>query len=317
MKYKFHLLLLMTILFLGACKKDENIQPVIDPNFQEYVDRFLAEASARGISIDIKRLKVSSGDTLTYSCGYGNPMDVVISSNCWQTYNDINKELLLFHELGHAVLNRPHDNSTLLNGDFKSMMCSTPHTYLYNETTPERREYYLDELFNPHIASPSWVIEKTKPTILFKDTISAVKNSWEYIKGPDNNFQGEFCSSVFFSPGTSLSIKSDTPIGYAYWNYDYIPLGINQSDRLVLRVNIKLDAVNYGGGATIIISGVDDKDTRIFYAYKTIHGTTDFMQYSVVLPYYFASVKKIHIHLVLDRSTGTAYFDEIELIKYE
>jgi predicted SprT family Zn-dependent metalloprotease len=53
-------------------------------------------------------------------------MDVVINSNCWQSYNDINKEKLLFHELGHAVLNRPHNDYKLPDGDFKSMMCSTP-----------------------------------------------------------------------------------------------------------------------------------------------------------------------------------------------
>lgn len=79
--------------------------------------------------------------------------------------------------------------------------------YLYTETTPERRKYYLDELFNRSTPPPEWAAVKTKPTIIFKDTIQTASSLWKFVNGPGNTFNGEFSSTQYFSEGTSLRIE--------------------------------------------------------------------------------------------------------------
>ncbi len=62
----------------------------------------------------------------------------------------------MFHELGHAILGRWHQNEQLSNGDFKTMMFARNQFGLYNEFTPERRAYCLNDLFNPETPAPIW-----------------------------------------------------------------------------------------------------------------------------------------------------------------
>jgi hypothetical protein len=69
------------------------------------------------------------------------------------------KEDLIFHELGHGLLKRDHLNSTLENGDWKSIMCGG--TKVNNRSwninyRGIRRNYYIDELFNESTPAPAF-----------------------------------------------------------------------------------------------------------------------------------------------------------------
>jgi hypothetical protein len=314
---RINLLIITTCLLLSnSCKKDDKFVSIIDSDFQEYVDRFVTEAGLRNIKIDISKLNVFYGDTIKYYCGYSGHNSVVIRSSCWEEFTDAKKEILIFHELGHALLLRPHDDSKLPNGDFKTIMNPNPF-YLYTESTPERRNYYLDELFNRSTPPPVWTAIKTKPTIIFKDTIQSSSTLWQFVNGPGNTFQGKFCSSQYFSERTSLSIEPSNNLeGYSYWNYDYVPQGINQSDRLVLSARIKTVGVTKGGGVTLLMGGRDFSNNRVFVTFKTDSGTMDFTEWKAEIPYYFLS-KTIYIRFVLDRSQGIAYLDDVTLTKFE
>jgi len=272
-KYR-SLLYFIFLLALSTCNKKENLQPqaIIESDFKIYVDRFISEAASRGYKINDDQLSVIYSDTMNYYCGYGifDTKQVLVSSvhgSCWQTQSDINREILMFHELGHALLARNHDASKLPNGDFKTMMCGGNAFVnlftLYNEDTPERRKYYLDELFNPLTPPPGWAAEKTKATLIFNDTLSVASNSWIYKSSGTQ--QGILSTSVFFSPSTSLEIKSSgSPSSSAsYWYKIISPDGINQSDKLVLKVNIKLQNVE-GSGAYIALYGDTDSKTIFF-----------------------------------------------------
>jgi hypothetical protein len=63
------------------------------------------------------------------------------------------KEYIVFHELGHCVLNRPHTEDSFSNGVCSSIMRSGNggcYDY-YNRFT---RQYYVDELFEVEAISP-------------------------------------------------------------------------------------------------------------------------------------------------------------------
>jgi hypothetical protein len=329
MKLRWHLCLFVLLIIFNACEKKEPPQPqsLVGSDFKVYVDRFKSEAASRGYKIDDTQLSVAYSDTMNYYCGYGifNTKQVLISNahaSCWQTQNDLDKEKLMFHELGHALLGRVHDNSKLPNGDYKSMMCGGSVFNIlftvYNEDTPEKRKYYLDELFNPAIPLPSWSAEKTTPTIIFRDTLSTASDSWLYKSSGSQ--QGEISNSVFLSPSTSLEIISSASTTFSYWYTTIDPQGINQSDKLVLTVNIKLRNITEGG---VYFALRGDTDARMNFFSTTqgvtsITGTSDFTEYNVTAPYFISTTKKIYIFLMLNgQATGTVNFDDITLTKYE
>jgi hypothetical protein len=321
MSRKFLSLLFFFFLLFFSCQKESDSIQKIDPPFQEYIDRFAKEASSRGVNVNLQSLVVTFSDTLQNYCGYGVSNSVQISSrvNCWQNQTDANKEILMFHELGHAILHRSHDNSILSNGDYKTMMLDGNQFSLYSEDTPERRKYYLDELFNASTPPPSWASQKTISTVLINDTINKNSTNWKFVLRSGSSQLGEISTAVP-SRGSSLKISTSTPSTFSYWYYEFTPTGIKQSAKLILKVNIRLEQVAEGG---VYFALKGDGDTKSMFFVTTqyvrkIVGTTDFIEYNLDLPYYIDKTKKIYIFLSMDdKATGTAYFDDISLVKWE
>jgi len=80
------------------------------------------------------------GQCWSYSVPY-----VVLLKKWWDEATSLEKENLVFHELGHCLLQRDHENGMLKGKRHKSIMnyqIMTPKEY-----TPESRENYLEELF--------------------------------------------------------------------------------------------------------------------------------------------------------------------------
>lgn len=147
--------------------------PGVHPDFIPYVDRFVHEANIRGknengvMNSIMKELSVTYDPFLYESgyCGYGTPMQgilsgptVVISNHddCWEIFSEVRREIFMFHELGHAVLRRPHLNDSLPNGDIKSIMNADFWYKTYSDTSSAKKQYYLDELFDLETAVPGW-----------------------------------------------------------------------------------------------------------------------------------------------------------------
>lgn len=323
MKRDSYLLILIITFILIGCKKDDVPVPAeIQDDFKIYVDRFISEGSKRGVKVDLSGYKVSYGDTLKYYCGYAfyDKKQVIIRYDCWQGLTDLDKEILMFHELGHAYLGRNHNNNLLENGDYKTMMFNGNQFGLYAEYSIEKRKYYLDELFNSSISSPVWAVQKNTPKIIFQDSISTASNNWTFINTANSLQIGELSSEVFSSASKSLSIRATSPSTLSYWVSRLTPQNIKQSTKLTLTVKIKLDEVT-DGGVYIALRG-DDNSNNFFFnttrGNKKIIGTTDFVEYSVDVPYYIDATKKISVFLIMDsRAIGTVYFDDVTLINYE
>ncbi len=315
------------VLFLlaMACSKDDDT--VIPLEFSDYVKRFVAEGKTRGTTVsthDLSVTFVSESDLPSY-CGQGlvDPPRVQIknSDNCWNKRSDMDKEILLFHELGHAVLGRPHINDTLPNGDFKSMMFGGNQFGVYNSHTPEKRQYYLDELFNQSTSAPGWSNAKTKKIEVLNDTIAAT-NGWSYDNKSEPEDKGTENTDFFTSKGYSLSITSASTSasnGFSYWSLWIPNLQLPVGSKLVLKAKVKLTDVT-GNGVHVAMRG-DSQSENIFFVttqgVQNIIGDQDFKEYTIKLNYYPQDVSGIFIFLIMDGSaTGTAYFDDISLVNY-
>ncbi len=169
--HSYRALSLLTLaVILGVNCSSEPPEIIIDTDFQIYVDRFIEEAALRGQTIDFTDtgLKFEFGTVPQGAAGVcselGGPMDgsheIRILKSYWDGLIDAQKERLVYHELGHCELARPHDNQIFSNGDWKSIMRGDPlpegKTALVNYSG-SRKEYYIDELFNVGTSSPSWL----------------------------------------------------------------------------------------------------------------------------------------------------------------
>ncbi len=168
------LLLIAFIVSAGCSKQGFSPAYKVPAEFEPYVTGFISEAAARGHQLTINNLVIRYDSTLamdicakTNVITTANDVQKIISINpilhCWQ--NDQMLETLIFHELGHCILGRQHDDSLMPKGYPKSIMVAKDITIyspcLYNIGDPNcdkrsRRTYYIDELFDPSTPIPDW-----------------------------------------------------------------------------------------------------------------------------------------------------------------
>lgn len=156
------------ILFFSSCGGNSH-EYKVDSAFTDYLQRFKNEGATRGhtFNVETSGLIVEFG-TLTGDVAglthYETPIRIEIDKKYWDAISktagaDLMKEDLLFHELGHGLLGRKHLNTTLENGDWKSIMCGGDkvNNRSWNiNYRGERRKYYLDELFDEKTPAPDF-----------------------------------------------------------------------------------------------------------------------------------------------------------------
>jgi len=128
----------------------------VDEVLWDYFDRFESEASARGITIDIRSENITgniseiSSEHVAGTCNYSyrNPNKITIDLEFWSRSGDRYKEFVVFHELGHCVLYREHKEDATSSNICESIMRSGTGNCIDNYTR-NTRSTYLDELFDP------------------------------------------------------------------------------------------------------------------------------------------------------------------------
>ena len=150
------LILVLALLVAGLAACDKKAKPrdtlYIAPALQPLVAKFEEKANGQGRAIDIKNLYAQFTEALPEgvngecNAGDGTPI-VKISKAFWESASLSAQELVLFHELGHCILNRVHDDDVIfLNGAYipETMMTSVEMDaaiFLANY------DYYIQELF--------------------------------------------------------------------------------------------------------------------------------------------------------------------------
>lgn len=139
--------------FQGSSIEEENSYFDVEPQLWEYFERFETEAKLRGYFIDLNSLQISGeikniqDENVAGTCQYGSHVKhVTIDASFWNRYNYLEREFVVFHELGHCVLGRGHTETSFNSGICTSLMHSglSGCQVAYTNTN---RTYYLDELF--------------------------------------------------------------------------------------------------------------------------------------------------------------------------
>lgn len=143
-------LILLSFLVIG-CAQAPELKPrlEIEPRLQEYIELFEIESINHKHPIQITNLVARFGST-TYLgedvigyCQLSYPPLVVIDLEFWEGAELMERENLMFHELGHCVLNKDH-NDELTNGFPSSIMNSC---LMDSRMYELNRDFYLFELF--------------------------------------------------------------------------------------------------------------------------------------------------------------------------
>lgn len=121
-------------------------------DLKKYVDLFYKLMGANGYNNSPRNIVYVFSYTMDPKyAGYcdaptkaGGPATITFNMSYWSVYSPTQKEIVVFHEMGHCVLNRSHNSAADSNGHDVTLM----HPYLMSpgEYRP-RRSYYLNELF--------------------------------------------------------------------------------------------------------------------------------------------------------------------------
>jgi len=164
---RISLAFLLSLIFI-ACQKESSIieeetiqivDPIEYPNADSrlwvYFEAFEKEARLRGKSFDLKALNILGiiedidVEGVAGHCKYGSHIDneVTIDSPFWDNADVLSREFVVFHELGHCILLRGHEERAHSNGICTSLMRSGALDCRdnYNLNT---RASYLNELFS-------------------------------------------------------------------------------------------------------------------------------------------------------------------------
>jgi hypothetical protein len=131
----------------------------IDSKLNKYIVSFKMEAISRGIEIDDSRLKLSFGPTNGAAAVTDHSLSSITIDSTTINWR-VNPEEVIYHEFGHLFLHRGHDDATLIdtiNNIAPKSLMSTKASVTYTRII-SRRDYYIDELFNPKASKPKWPI---------------------------------------------------------------------------------------------------------------------------------------------------------------
>lgn len=144
-------------------------------DINRYLTEFQDEGRERGVDIQYPRhMRIRLVDYMTGStighCSRDIPIRIDLDREFWNNADDIQRRIIFFHELGHCILERSHLNDTLGNGEWKSLMRGTPLPEGRNfgiNLRDYRKDYYLNELFDPGESPPEWSLIANAPEVIY------------------------------------------------------------------------------------------------------------------------------------------------------
>ncbi len=155
MSFKYLILIVLSIsavMISLSCSEEDILET--DAELLPYFEIFQKEAGIRGFDVDYEAARIEGllqdiPDASIQGQCFRNeekPRKVIIDINFWNNADELDKQFIVFHELGHCFLNRDHLDTTRPDGLCTSIMHSNPGACNF-QLTELTREGYLDELF--------------------------------------------------------------------------------------------------------------------------------------------------------------------------
>ncbi len=129
----------------------------VDAPFQDFVHSFETVSAQHGQPITVSDLVIQFGSTPSLNetgvCEWADNQTpkITVNERIWNTLNDYDKQEVIFHELGHCILKRVHQNTEMMayNG---TVQVAESIMYPYRISGTIYRDnitHYNDELLDP------------------------------------------------------------------------------------------------------------------------------------------------------------------------
>lgn len=124
----------------------------IDSKLNDYVQDFVVAGASVHHPVVIDNLIVQFSSSLTApteaECFNSSTPRILVNSNIWFEFSEIEQEAIMFHELGHCILNLGHDTTMItLGGDYIPRSIMYPYSQS-DQIYLDHWDYYVNELFN-------------------------------------------------------------------------------------------------------------------------------------------------------------------------
>lgn len=168
MKNIILIVLIFTTTACGLQKEKKITKYNVHPDLQSYVTTFSAKRAIAGNASAIKDLEAHFSDTIGTIGELGMVVGVCIRSKTttnngliqevretpvikinrqyWESTAEADREQLMYHELGHCILKRDHDETLITHAQPESIMYPV---HLGNALYVDYYSHYINELFNP------------------------------------------------------------------------------------------------------------------------------------------------------------------------
>lgn len=135
-------------------QSNEELFPTVTPELRPFYIAFEEEAIKRGFEINLTQEEVTGNIVQLGNMGVLGicvrsdeaPNRVAVDQEAWRSGTQAFRELIVFHELGHCILNREHLDDDQ-DGVCVSIMNSGLSGCNISLEDESAREAYLDELF--------------------------------------------------------------------------------------------------------------------------------------------------------------------------
>jgi len=199
--------IIVVIIFFSCEKKKE---PVIPAEVEEYVSSFFNDARDNGLNIYLDdydlTIEFSELEDADGVCNSSNNTIHIDSSEWHERMTETNRKWLIYHELGHCILEREHDSGVFENGECKSIM----HSHISNSEcftnfiSNSWQKYYIKELFKEENQLPDWYILNMTPKIVDASVYNYVnidtillENQLTFTEVPFNEVAIQVCVDAF------------------------------------------------------------------------------------------------------------------------
>jgi len=174
-----HLTLITAFCAFSTCSQDT--RQVFPDEFRPYVEAFFEDAQARGYDLLLEDydLTISFRDLDTEErwayCFNGNRHKIRIDESKWMRLNDQKKRWLIYHELGHCILDLPHRTLKSPTGLCYSVMNDNGaldcQWGIYSSLW---WKYYVDELFDASLTPEEYQPPRPFREVPREDRLSLV-----------------------------------------------------------------------------------------------------------------------------------------------
>lgn len=144
---KLVVLALFVTLTIPSCTH----RPVGYGRFTKYVDSFIAAGKRYGTKIDMNGQRIMFvdkfyGGLIGLCMPMFEPHQILVNEQWWNENDEDAREMVIWHELGHCVLGRPH-KADMVNGHPVSIMYPNTKVLEDKEYYKSHKEQYTRELF--------------------------------------------------------------------------------------------------------------------------------------------------------------------------